>query len=301
MPVPPVPDGRGGGKTFRIAARESSEWKFHPDLPATTTWGYWSDNPQAGLPYLGPTIEATRRPNDTVETSVTIQWRNELDKAFLPNDPTIMGAVMPGEPAPIVTHLHGGENHPQFDGAPLQWFTAGGETGPHYITDTYTYYNEQRASMVWYHDHALGNTRTNVYAGARRDLFHPRQSGHGRGGQPARSARRSVRVPAGAAGQDLQRRREHVLSDAGSDLVSPGMGAGVLWRRRRRQRKDLAGRRRRAPALPISDRQRIAVAFLQPPIREREQRASVAVHADRSGGRAPTGVRADDGAPDRPR
>jgi spore coat protein A len=165
MPVPPVLDGRGGGKTFTIAARESSEWKFHPDLPATKTWGYWSDNPQAGLPYLGPTIEATRRPNDTVETSVTIRWRNELDKAFLHNDPTIMGAVMPGEPAPIVTHLHGGENHPQFDGTPLQWFTAAGDTGPHYITDTYTYYNEQRASMVWYHDHALGNTRTNVYAG----------------------------------------------------------------------------------------------------------------------------------------
>ena len=76
-----------------------------------------------------------------------------------------MGAVLPGEPVPIVTHLHGGENHPQFDGTPLQWFTKGGQKGPHYITDTYTYYNEQRASMVWYHDHALGNTRTNVYAG----------------------------------------------------------------------------------------------------------------------------------------
>jgi spore coat protein A len=163
--VPPVLDGRGGGKSFTIATRESTTWKFHPDLPATRTWGYWSENPQAGLPYLGPTIEATRRPNDTVETAVTIEWRNELGNAFLPNDPTIMGAVMPGEPAPIVTHLHGGENHPQFDGTPLQWFTAGGDKGPHYITDTFTYYNEQRASMVWYHDHALGNTRTNVYAG----------------------------------------------------------------------------------------------------------------------------------------
>jgi spore coat protein A len=165
LPVPPVLDGRGGRKSFAIAARESTSWKFHTDLPATRTWGYWSDSPPAGLSYLGPTIEATRRPNDTVETSVTIQWRNQLGNAFLPNDPTIMGAVMPGEPAPIVTHLHGGENHPQFDGTPLQWFTAGGETGPHYITNTYTYYNEQRASMVWYHDHALGNTRTNVYAG----------------------------------------------------------------------------------------------------------------------------------------
>ena len=165
LPVPPVLDGRGGGQSFSIAARESTTWQFHPDLPATRTWGYWSEGPPAGLPYLGPTIQATRRPNDTVETSVTIEWRNELGNAFLPNDPTIMGAVLPGEPIPIVAHLHGGENHPQFDGTPLQWFTAGGERGPHYITDTFTYYNEQRASMIWYHDHALGNTRTNVYAG----------------------------------------------------------------------------------------------------------------------------------------
>ena len=165
LPVPPVLDGRGGGKSFTIAARESTNWKFHPDLPATKTWGYWSDSPHAGLPYLGPTIEATRRPDDSIETSITVEWRNELEKAFLPNDPTLMGAVMPGDPVPIVTHLHGGENHPQFDGTPLQWFTNGGATGPHYITNTFTYYNEQRASMVWYHDHALGNTRTNVYAG----------------------------------------------------------------------------------------------------------------------------------------
>ena len=165
LPIPPVLDGRGGGKSFTIAARESTDWKFHPDLPATRTWGYWSDSPQTGLPYLGPTILATSRPNDTVETSVTIEWRNDLDNAFLPNDPTIFGAVLPGEPAPIVTHLHGGENHPQFDGTPLQWFTKGGETGPHYLTNTFTYYNEQRASMIWYHDHAVGNTRTNVYAG----------------------------------------------------------------------------------------------------------------------------------------
>jgi spore coat protein A, manganese oxidase len=165
MPVPPVLDGRGGGQSFTIAARESTSWKFHPDLPATRTWGYWSDSPAAGLPYLGPTIVATRRPNDTVDASVTIEWRNELGNAFLPNDDTLMGAVLPGEPAPMVAHLHGGENLPQFDGTPLQWFTSDGRHGPHYLTSTYTYYNEQRASMVWYHDHALGNTRTNVYAG----------------------------------------------------------------------------------------------------------------------------------------
>ena len=48
LPVPPVLDGRGGGKSFKIAARESTTWKFHPDLPATRTWGYWSDRPAGG-------------------------------------------------------------------------------------------------------------------------------------------------------------------------------------------------------------------------------------------------------------
>jgi len=162
LPIPPVLDGTGGGKSFTIAAREAM-WQFHSKLPPTRTWGYWAGD--TGIGYLGPTIEATRRPNDTVATELTVTWLSELDTAFLPNDPTLMGSVMPGEPVPIVTHLHGGENHPQFDGTPLQWFTNGGQKGAHYITNTYTYYNEQRPSMVWYHDHALGNTRTNVYAG----------------------------------------------------------------------------------------------------------------------------------------
>src|SRR6188472_2844663 len=47
LPIPPILDGRGGGKSFVIAARESTTWHFHRDLPATRTWGYWSDDPQA--------------------------------------------------------------------------------------------------------------------------------------------------------------------------------------------------------------------------------------------------------------
>ena len=39
LPVPPVLDGRGGAR-FTIAARESTDWTFHPDLPPTRTWGY---------------------------------------------------------------------------------------------------------------------------------------------------------------------------------------------------------------------------------------------------------------------
>jgi spore coat protein A len=160
LPIPPVLDGTGGGRHFTIAARESM-WQFHAGLPPTRTWGYWSGS--TGIGYLGPTIEATS--GDVGPADVTVTWVNDLDAAFLPNDPTLMGAVMPGDPVPMVAHVHGGENHAQYDGTPLQWFTKGGATGPHFVTNTSVYYNEQRASMVWYHDHALGNTRTNVYAG----------------------------------------------------------------------------------------------------------------------------------------
>ncbi|MFZ3062858.1 MAG: multicopper oxidase domain-containing protein [Actinomycetota bacterium] len=54
---------------------------------------------------------------------------------------------------------------PQFDGHPHQWFTPSGQTGSHYVSDTYLYPNAQSAAPLWYHDHAFGITRLNVYAG----------------------------------------------------------------------------------------------------------------------------------------
>ena len=224
LPVPPVLDGRGGGKSFTIAARESTTWKFHPDLPATRTWGYWSDDPDAGLPYLGPTIEATSRPNDAVATSVTVEWRNELGNAFLPNDPTIPGAVLPGEPAPIVTHLHGGENHPQFDGTPLQWFT---RTARRARTTSRTRSRTTTSSApAW-----SGTTTTRSATRARTStpgspaLYLIRDAQDtGEADNPLGLPGRPVRDPARAAGQDVQRRREHVLPDPGRDRGSPRSG-----------------------------------------------------------------------------
>lgn len=37
---------------------------------------------------------------------------------------------MPGEASRIVTHLHGGENLPQRDGTPLQWFPRSATRAP---------------------------------------------------------------------------------------------------------------------------------------------------------------------------
>jgi len=67
---------------------------------------------------------------------------------------------------PAVVHLHGGEVPPLSDGGPDSWFTPGNvKRGHAFNPEPYTYPNTQEAATLWYHDHALGVTRLNVYAG----------------------------------------------------------------------------------------------------------------------------------------
>jgi bilirubin oxidase len=93
-------------------------------------------------------------------------------------------------PVPMVTHLHGGHAGEESDGYPEAWFlpdaanlpagfaTSGSRydtfksqffalTGQAWTpgTATFQYPNDQRATTLWFHDHALGITRLNVYAG----------------------------------------------------------------------------------------------------------------------------------------
>jgi FtsP/CotA-like multicopper oxidase with cupredoxin domain len=106
---------------------------------------------------------------------------------FIPVDTTLMGAG-PG-PGNVGTytqnrtsvHLHGGMTPWISDGTPYQWFTPAGEAGPylqgasfHDVPDmaspgagatTHYYTNQQSGRLMFYHDHAIGITRLNVYAG----------------------------------------------------------------------------------------------------------------------------------------
>jgi spore coat protein A, manganese oxidase len=93
-------------------------------------------------------------------------------------------------PVPIVSHLHGGHSAEESDGYPEAWYLpnatnipsgfatvgtfydeyrqeflakTGSVWGPG--TATFQYLNDQRASTLWFHDHTLGMTRLNVYAG----------------------------------------------------------------------------------------------------------------------------------------
>jgi len=67
---------------------------------------------------------------------------------------------------PIVVHLHGSHSDSAFDGNPDYFFTPDfAIKGPYWEAETYVYDNDQNATCLFYHDHALGITRLNVHAG----------------------------------------------------------------------------------------------------------------------------------------
>ena len=128
--------------------------KLHRDLAPTTLWGYHGACP-------GPTIE--------VRSGVPIRvlWRNALPSTHaLPIDTTIHGAEPDNPAVRTVVHLHGLKVLAHSDGYPDAWFTADfAKTGPFFKSRIYDYPNDQRAAMLWYHDHAIGITRLNIYMG----------------------------------------------------------------------------------------------------------------------------------------
>ncbi len=87
-------------------------------------------------------------------------------------------------PVPLITHVHGAHVTPESDGYPEAWWlpaatdipagyaTQGSNYGD-YLGGSgkgkgfavFQYPNDQPATTLWYHDHTLGMTRSNVYAG----------------------------------------------------------------------------------------------------------------------------------------
>jgi spore coat protein A len=159
-------------------------------FPNTPVWGYSVDG-FTPVTYPGATFVAQSG------TPVDVLWANFLPtNHLLPVDTTLHWALgkeflnavgvsqtpfPPGDPAsdaftavggiPAVAHLHGGHTDSAYDGLPEQWFTPGGFRGLQDVAPgggplrLFTYDNSQEAATLWYHDHALGITRLNVYAG----------------------------------------------------------------------------------------------------------------------------------------
>ncbi|MFI1098270.1 multicopper oxidase family protein [Streptomyces sp. NPDC020917] len=196
LPTPltavPDPSVYPGADYYEITMREG-EWRFHRDLGPARVWGYWATNPHRahrpiGMGYLGPTIEVAP------DHPTVVKYRNELPTTHMfqyvidqirSGNPQLTPIPPPPykseQPFPAnvnvwnVVHQHGGYTPPQSDGTPMQSFSPDGVHAADYATldpsrvrpneAIYAYTNHDQSCMLWYHDHAMGMTSLNVYAG----------------------------------------------------------------------------------------------------------------------------------------
>ena len=145
LPIPAAAKTNGKPANYRMVMTEIVA-KVHRDLPPTRLWGYNGTSP-------GPMIE-TRNGR-----AVVVEWVNQLPaKHFLPIDYNLHGAERDKPEVRSVVHVHGAKTPPDSDGYPEDWCVPG-------KTIRYTYPNNQEAATLWYHDHAMGINRLNIYAG----------------------------------------------------------------------------------------------------------------------------------------
>lgn len=176
---------------FSIRARETTQQTglVHPRSGrrlTTRVWGYGSET----VSWPGQTFQVMSTSAGGADETV-VRWANELQgkKHLLPVDENLHWAYslhgassangvdyrrysIKRNGVPIVTHLHGGHSEFQYDGNPEFFYSPDGDVkGPQWdfvpggFTNTFRYDNDVPAGNLWYHDHALGITRLNVYAG----------------------------------------------------------------------------------------------------------------------------------------
>jgi spore coat protein A, manganese oxidase len=163
LPRPSRIDLTGAVRSATVTARRT-DLHVLSGYPKTTCYGYDGSWP-------GPTIFVRE------DRPAHITWRNRLPVGsvaladgghLLPVDAALLEADMLALPAgqlPTVAHLHGGHTEWESDGHPEGWFTQNGTTGSTWKKYTYSYANDQRAAALWYHDHSMGLTRLNIFAG----------------------------------------------------------------------------------------------------------------------------------------
>jgi spore coat protein A len=202
----------------------------------TFVWGYRVDGTPAWYP--GTTIVAQRG------RTTTVKWQNNLPfhpvlQKYLTVDQTLhfadplhqMGSRQPyGGPIPTVVHLHGAEVSSRFDGSAEGWYTSNGLHGPGYDTlsptdanaAVFQYPNGQQSTTLWFHDHTLGMTRTNMLSGLM-GMYLIRDQFDTGGGNNA------LRLPAGD--QEIELIIQDRLFDTNGQLLFPdGSNPEVAYR-----------------------------------------------------------------------
>ncbi|GAA2081456.1 multicopper oxidase family protein [Actinomadura alba] len=190
---------------YEIAVRQFRQQVLPRGLPSTTVWGYGAVGAPASFAYPAFTIEARHGRTVEVDwINGLVDRDGRFLPHLLSIDQTLHWADPPGGtagrdsygrgrgtyrgPVPIVTHVHGNHTFDHSDGYPEAWylpdardipagfaregswydrFRAGSPLGDRWGPGraVFEYPNDQPAGTQWYHDHTLGLTRANVYAG----------------------------------------------------------------------------------------------------------------------------------------
>ncbi|MBN3927916.1 multicopper oxidase domain-containing protein [Nostoc sp. NMS4] len=169
LPVSCIYDLRESGDVvYQNVTLKSNRIRFSKQLGFTTAWAYDGIVP-------GPKFVVNRG------QVVHVDWHNHINKDILlpyrvavcpnpqGNDPIPQNSPGVDKAATIntkaaalhaatVTHLHGGRTAADSDG----WTE---NLALYKQSQRATYENNQRSTALWYHDHAMGVTRFNVYAG----------------------------------------------------------------------------------------------------------------------------------------
>ena len=133
---------------YEIRVREGQQ-RYHPDLPPSTVWGYEDVNGPAGARLSpGPTFVSREG------TPMLVRFRNELPRLHT-------GFGMPN----LAVHRHGGDQAPEDDGHPEEFFRPGESKDYYYPEFIYPGDARQTQSLLWYHDHVVDFTAQNVYRG----------------------------------------------------------------------------------------------------------------------------------------
>jgi FtsP/CotA-like multicopper oxidase with cupredoxin domain len=196
--------GTGRIDTYEIEVVQFDQQILPTGFPQTTVWSYAALGRPETRNYPAFTVETkSNRPtrvrwiNNLVDGSgnflphllavdQTAHWANppqvcregasRTDCAGTSQDPYL-------GPVPMVTHVHGAHVGPESDGYPEAWWLpAANNIPPSFATEgslfgefvdsaatagdaIFQYPNDQPEATLWYHDHTLGMTRLNVYAG----------------------------------------------------------------------------------------------------------------------------------------
>jgi spore coat protein A len=153
LPLPEFIRPSNGG--LAITMRETSV-SLHRDLPPARTWSYASGDGRHGAVSshpLSPVIELR------TGHSTEIEWINLLPKEHLFTiDHSLGGCGRDIPDVRTVVHVHGARVPTKDDGYPEDWYVSS-------QSRVCRYPMRQDATALWYHDHAMGINRLNIYAG----------------------------------------------------------------------------------------------------------------------------------------